>query len=454
VSHVLIVDDEAAIRDGLARAVASKGHTPILAGTVAEARAKLAARDVDCVLLDVRLPDGDGIELLREIRARDGETPVIMATAYGDSQRAITAMKAGAFEYVTKPFDLPLLLGAVDRAVKAKALARGPATRDAPVEGETLVGSSVAMLDVWKVIGRAAASDVPILIVGETGTGKDLVARAIHENSARAVNPFVAVNLASLSANLIESELMGHEKGAFTGAIALRRGRLEKAASGTLFLDEIGDLDATLQTKLLRVLQDGRFERVGGSETVTSDARIIAATHKEVRPGQAGATLREDLYYRLAVIEVAIPPLRARKSDIPLLVAHALGRTRARAVSEEAMTVLLAYDWPGNVRELIHVIERAAVMCSMEVIDTADLPAALSESTLGPGASPMGAPVPHGIPLREALATLEKQMIVQALARAGGNRAEAARILGIARPQLYTKLTEHGLGTGDGKLTK
>jgi two-component system response regulator AtoC len=442
VGTILVVDDEAAIRDGLARAVASKGHRAHVAGGVAEARAMLREHGVDCVLLDVRLPDGDGLDLLREIRGNDGEMPVIMATAYGDSQRAIAAMKAGAFEYVTKPFDLPLLLGAVDRAVKAKALAREPDTRVAPASGGTLVGSSAAMLDVWKVIGRAAASDVPILIVGETGTGKDLVARAIHENSPRATKPFVAVNLASLSHNLIESELMGHEKGAFTGAVALHRGRLEKAASGTLFLDEIGDLDATLQTKLLRVLQDGRFERVGGSETVTSDARIIAATHKEVRPGQPGATLREDLYYRLAVIEVAIPPLRARKSDIPLLVAHALRRTRARAVSEEAMTVLLAYDWPGNVRELIHVIERAAVMCSMEVIDTADLPVAIAD-----GARLSTSPTASGtsLPLREALAALEKQMIVQALSRAGGNRAEAARILGIARPQLYTKLQEHGL---------
>ena len=437
---VLIVDDEPAIRDGLARAVGSKGHRAVLARGLVEARAALTAHDIDCLLLDMRLEDGDGLELLREMRAgRDVETPVIMATAYGDSPRAIAAMKAGAFEYVTKPFDLPLLLDAVERAVKAKALARGPDTRAEPPSDETLIGSSAAMLDVWKVIGRAAASDVPVLIVGETGTGKDLVARAIHENSARAAFPFVPVNLASLSANLIESELMGHEKGAFTGAVALRKGRLEKAASGTLFLDEIGDLDASLQTKLLRVLQDGRFERVGGSDTITSDARIIAATHKEVRPGQPTATLREDLYYRLAVIEVAIPPLRARKSDIPLLVAHALRRTKARAVSEEAMTTLYAYDWPGNVRELIHVIERAAVMCSMEVIDTSDLPPTLRQ------ARPVAVTPGPAMPLRDALAALEKQMIVQAIEQAAGNRAEAARILGIARPQLYTKLDEHGL---------
>ena len=441
--NVLIVDDEAPIRDGLARAVASKGHHALLASGLREAREVLRTTSVDCVLLDVRLEDGNGLDLLREIRqGRDVETPVIMATAYGDSPRAIAAMKAGAFEYLTKPFNLGLLLDTVDRAIKAKALARGGDAKSAPGSSEALIGSSVAMLDVWKVIGRAAASDVPVLIVGETGTGKDLVARAIHENSGRAPNEFVAVNLASLSLNLIESELMGPEKGAFTGALALRRGRLEKAAGGTLFLDEIGDLDASLQTKLLRVLQDGRFERVGGSETITSDARIIAATHKVVRPGQPGATLREDLYYRLAVIEVAIPPLRARRSDIPLLVAHALGRTRARAVSEDAMSLMLAYDWPGNVRELIHVIERAAVMCSMDVIDTADLPPSLHAIREG---APVLASTGPALPLREALAALEKQMIVHALEQAAGNRAEAARILGIARPQLYTKLDEHGL---------
>jgi two-component system response regulator AtoC len=443
VGTVLVVDDEAGIREGLARAVASKGHEAIAASGLAAAREILRKHDIDCVLLDVRLQDGDGLDLLRELRqGPHADTPVIMATAYGDSPRAIAAMKAGAFEYLTKPFDLPLLLGAVDRAVKAKALVRGQGASPAAPSGETLIGSSSAMLDVWKMIGRAAASEVPILIVGETGTGKDLVARAIHENSARAAGPYVAVNLASLSSNLLESELMGHEKGAFTGAVALRRGRLEKAASGTLFLDEIGDLDASLQTKLLRVLQDGRFERVGGNETIRSDARIIAATHKVVRPGQPGVTLREDLYYRLAVIEVVIPPLRARKSDVPLLVGHALARTRARGVSAEAMNALLAYEWPGNVRELIHVIERAAVMCSMEVIDTADLPSALREEAHAKPASSVA------MPLREALAALEKQMILQALELAGGNRAEAARTLGIARPQLYTKLDEHGLTEG------
>jgi two-component system response regulator AtoC len=454
-SHVLIVEDDNGVREGLVRAVASKGHRTTAAPGIAEAKAALAREPFDCVLLDVRLKDGDGLDLLREIREGAArETPVIMATAFGDSERTILAMKTGAFEYVTKPFDLPLLLDVVERAVKKRALGRamlaeaeaaeataGPGGRAPPVAQGPLIGASAPMLGVWKVIGRAAASDAPVLVVGETGTGKELVARAIHDHSARAKEPFVAVNLAALAPTLLESELLGHERGAFTGAVARRAGRFEMADRGTLFLDEIGDLDATLQTKLLRVLQDGRYERVGGTETLTSRARVIAATNKPVRPGQPGATLREDLYYRLAVVEVELPPLRARRSDIPLLVAHALGRTKARAVSEEAMARLVTYHWPGNVRELFHVVERAAVMCSADVIDVADLPAALKQ----PPVSLPGERSDEDLPLRDALAALEKRMIERALSRAGNNRAEAARLLGIARPQLYTKMEEHGI---------
>ncbi len=448
---VLIVDDETGVREGLVRAVASRGYRTVAAASLADARAALEKEEIDCVLLDIRLKDGDGLDLLRELRAgTHRETPVIMATAFGDSERTIQAMKAGAFEYVTKPFDLPLLLDAVDRAVRKRAMGRRVSST--PVEeageGSPLIGASAPMLAVWKVIGRAAASDAPVLVVGETGTGKELVARAIHDHSARAKQPFVAVNLAALAPTLLESELMGHEKGSFTGAHVRKAGRLELAGSGTLFLDEIGDLDATLQTKLLRVLQDGRDERVGGTETLTSRARIGAATNTPVRPGDPAATLREDLYYRLAVVEVEVPPLRARRSDIPLLLTHALARTKARAVTEEAVARMSAYDWPGNVRELFHVVERAAVMCSSEVIDVADLPPGVTPS------APTAAPdVPGGyaaydtLPLRDALAALEKHMLQRALEKSAGNRAEAARLLGIARPQLYTKMEEHGLET-------
>ncbi len=448
-ASVLIVDDEPGVREGLVRAVTSKGHRALPAASLEAAREALGREEVDCVLLDIRLKDGDGIDLLREIRGgQRRETPVIMATAYGDSERTIEAMKAGAFEYVTKPFDLPALLDAVERAVKKRELGRRVTEPPAaPAAGGPLVGVSAPMLAVWKVIGRAAASDVPVLVVGETGTGKELVARAIHEHSARARQPFVAVNLAALAPTLLESELMGHEKGAFTGAAARRAGRIELAGSGTLFLDEIGDLEGALQTKLLRVLQDGRYERVGGTETLTSRARIVAATNKPVRPGVPGATLREDLYYRLAVVEVEVPPLRARRSDVPLLLAHALARTKARAISEDAMARLVAHDWPGNVRELFHVIERAAVMCSAEVIDVGDLPPSLGAAAASGGAPRAAGAFDafEGMPLRDAMAALEKHMVERALARAGGNRAEAARLLGIARPQLYTKMEDHGL---------
>jgi DNA-binding NtrC family response regulator len=400
------------------------------------------------VLLDIRLRDGDGLELLREIRAGEQrDVPVIVATAYGDSERTIRAMRDGAFDYLTKPFDLPALLATVERAVKQRALAQALTVPAPPPARSGLVGTSTAMLAIWKLIGRAAASDAPVLITGETGTGKELVARAIHDYSERAAAPFVAVNLAALPPGLLESELFGHERGAFTGAAQRRAGRIEAAGAGTLFLDEIGDVDAALQTKLLRVLADGHYERVGGDEAQTTRARIVSATHKPVRPGEAGSVLRDDLYYRLAVIDIDVPPLRARKSDIPLLVAHALTATAARAVSEEAMGHLLAYRWPGNVRELIHVIQRAAALCAAEIIDVTNLPDPVRDpGERSPDAGEGNGDGDESVTLKEAVSALEKRLIIRALERAGGNRSEAARQLGIGRPQLYAKLQEYGIG--------
>jgi two-component system response regulator AtoC len=440
-SVVLIVEDEAGLRDGLASVVQAMGHEPLTAAGLTEARAILTSAAPDCVILDIRLRDGDGLDYLRELREGPRrDTPVVMVTAYGDSERTIRAMRDGAFDYLTKPFELPALKGTIERALKSRSLARS-VPPVAPPPGTALVGSSAAMLEIWKLIGRAAGSTAPVLITGETGTGKELVARAIHEYSARGREPFVAVNLAALPPTLIESEIFGHDRGAFTGAVARRSGRFEVAGRGTLFLDEIGDLDAALQTKLLRVLQDGTYERVGGTEPLTNHARIVTATNKPVRPDEEGRVLREDLYYRLAVIEIRVPPLRARRSDIPLLVARALEGSAARAVSEEAMALLLRYPWPGNVRELFHVLERAAVLCGGEVIDVPNLPEALT-----------GAAVPTSVeedlPLRDAVAALEKRLIVRALERAGGNRSEAARQLGIGRPVLYAKMEAYGLGGG------
>jgi DNA-binding NtrC family response regulator len=444
VSAVLIVEDERGIREGLASAVEGLGHTALAAAGLGEARELLAREPVDAILLDIRLKDGSGLDLLRELRAgAHREIPVIVATAYGDSDRTIEAMRDGAFDYLTKPFDLPVLLATLERAVKQRALTQTLPPRSVKEGGRSaLLGTSAAMLAIWKQIGRSAASDAPVLITGETGTGKELVARAIHEYSPVAKEPFVAVNLAALPAGLIESELFGHERGAFTGANARRVGRFELAQNGTLFLDEIGDLDALLQTKLLRVLQDGFFERVGGTERVSCRTRVLTATNKQVSPGQPNATLREDLYYRLAVFEIEVPPLRDRRSDIPLLVALALEGAPARAVSEDAMAHLSAYDWPGNVRELLHVIRRAAAMCGGEIIDTLDLPPTVRRVA---GASP-GAPPIERLPLKEAIAALERKMILEALNRAQGNRSEAARQLGIARTQLYLKMTEHSIG--------
>jgi DNA-binding NtrC family response regulator len=444
---VLIVEDEPGLREGLVGAIETLGYRALAAAGLTEARASFASEVPDCVLLDIRLKDGDGLDYLAELRAGPHkDVPVIVSTAYGDSERTIRAMRDGAFDYLTKPFDLPALLVTVQRAVKQRTLARTIEPPRAVAQTGPLVGTSAAMLAIWKLIGRAASSSAPVLITGETGVGKELVARAVHEYSARGSEPFVAVNLAALPQTLLESELFGHERGAFTGASTRRAGRFESAAQGTIFLDEIGDLDPVVQTKLLRVLQDGAFERVGGNEKLSARARVVSATNKPVKPSDAGCVLREDLYYRLAVIEIHVPPLRARRSDIPLLVAHALRATPARAVSEDAMARILAYDWPGNVRELMHVIERAAVLCGGEVIDVLNLPESVRAQPSRPTAEGE-----EPLLLRDAVAQLEKRMIVQALERARGNRSEAARQLGIARAQLYTKLEEYGIaGKGEG----
>jgi|HubBroStandDraft_2_1064218.scaffolds.fasta_scaffold108057_1 two-component system response regulator AtoC len=439
---VLIVEDEVGLRQGLCDVVKAMGCQALPAAGISEARALVAAHTVDCALLDIRLRDGDGLDYLVELRATARGVPVIVATAYGDSERTIRAMRDGAFDYLTKPFDLEILRATIERALNQRALAReaGP-TLDPPEARQDLVGTSAAMLAIWKLIGRASASTAPVLITGETGTGKELVARAIHAYSPRARKPFIAVNQAALPPTLIESELFGHERGAFTGAVARRSGRFEAAAGGTLFLDEIGDLDPALQSKLLRVVQEGTYERVGGNDPITGDVRLIAATNRPVRPGAAGATLREELYYRLAVIEIELPPLRVRRSDVPLLVAHALRGKSARAVSEAAMQRLVANPWPGNVRELFHVLERAAVLCAGEVIDVGDLP-----DSLRVDAAVAAAPTDDDdLSLHPAVARVEKQLILRALERAKGNRSAAARLLGIGRPQLYAKLEEHGL---------
>jgi DNA-binding NtrC family response regulator len=443
-AEVLVVDDEPTIREGLESVLVGAGYRVRAVEGIAAARRAIAQSRPRCVLLDVRLKDGDGLAFLAELRERDPSLRVIMATAFGDAERTIAAMKRGAFEYVTKPFDLDALLDAVARAVDAPAIAQAaPAAVDD--DGAAMIGSSAAMLDVWKAIGRAANSDVPVLVTGESGVGKELVAQAIHRHSDRAARPFVAVNIAALPPTLVESELFGHEKGAFTGAAARREGRFEAAGDGTLFLDEIGDLDVGLQTKLLRVLQEGTFERVGSQSSIASRARIVAATSKPVRPGEPGATLREDLFYRLGVVTIRVPALRERRSDVPLLVHAFLARMKGprRAVSEAAMAQLSSREWPGNVRELRHVLERACVMSSADVIDAGDLrdDAAPAEATEHASTDDLD--------LKRATSALHRTLIERAIARADGNRAEAARLLGVARPQLYAMMKDLGVTPAD-----
>lgn len=439
---VLIVDDERSIREGLVRACTSAGFQAVGVEGIATARDAIRRGGIDGVLLDIRLKDGDGLDFLRELRKSHPKLPVVMATAYGDSDRAIAAMKEGAFEYLTKPFDFDLLLATLGRALERKVAPSPAPPREEPVPA--LIGSSPRMLEVWKAIGRAAASDAPVLITGESGVGKELVARAVHDHGARRGEPFVAVNIAALPSTLVESELFGHEKGSFTGANARREGRFEAASTGTIFLDEIGDLDLPLQTKLLRVLQDGTFERIGAQTPMTSAARVIAATSKPVDPRTPGATLREDLFYRLGVIRIEVPPLRDRKSDIPLLVEGYLRRRAQkpadrRAVTERAMKKLAGYSWPGNVRELLHVVERACVMTPSEVLDEADFDLPESRPSIASTTEP------DSLDLRAAVEALERSYLQLALKRAQGNRAEAARLLGIARPQLYAKMKDLGI---------
>ncbi len=383
-----------------------------------------------------------------------------MATAYGDSERTIHAMKLGAFDYVTKPFDLDQLLDTLRRAVKAPPSRPRPPRSPTPAAARRSCGSSARMLAVWKAIGRAAT------VAGRACSSPARAAPARSWSPAPSTSTATARARPSSPstsprsrATLVESELFGHEKGAFTGAAARREGRFEAAAGGTLFLDEIGDLDPALQTKLLRVLQEGTFERVGSQELLRATARIVAATSRPVLPKTPGATLREDLFYRLAVLHLELPPLRERKSDIPLLVQAFLRRLPGprRAVSETAMARLSAYTWPGNVRELHHVLERAAVMSTSEVLDEGDFALADGHEAGSPRSNPRSQreapPAPEGedpedLNLKRATDALERRLILRALERAGGNRAEAARLLGIGRPNLYAKMRELGVAQG------
>jgi DNA-binding NtrC family response regulator len=454
---VLIADDDATIRGNLAMLLRSEHYEVREAADGAEAARALDGGTISLALLDLNMPGRDGMSLLRAYVERLEEMPVIVITAYGGSAAAIEAMKLGAYDYITKPFDLDEVLFTVRRALTQQALIaqvqsmQGEESRSTPGASATpgdeeLIGRTPAMLQVFKTIGRVATTDEPVLIVGESGTGKELVANAIHRSSRRADKPFVKVNSAALSPTLLESELFGHERGAFTGAVAQRIGRFEQADTGTLFLDEIGDMDVDLQAKLLRVLQTGQFERVGGDRAIQTDVRIISATNRDLAARIAENSFREDLFYRLNVVNIRLPPLAERREDIPLIAEHIVRRLSRKydwpqlALSPEAVDRLAASPWPGNVRELQNALARAAILCRGRVIQLSDLPAetpANEDSAEAPSAGLLR--------LRDILAETERRVISQALEHEGWNRTRAARLLGISRRQLFDKIQQYGL---------
>jgi two-component system response regulator AtoC len=459
---VLIVDDETNLRASLVELVESEGFDAAQASNGEEAVAVLrsGAIDPEVILLDLRMPKLDGLGVLKVIqKERLTSAPIIVISAFGDSSKMIEAMRLGAYDYVTKPLDLDEIIATLHRAAEQRRLsraaeaAREPVTETKSVAGSPddrfeMLGVSRAMRDIFKQIGRLAATDATLLITGESGTGKELVARAVHRHSARALRPFIAVNCGALPENLIEAELFGHERGAFTGADRQKKGRFELAHTGTLFLDEVGELTPGAQVKLLRALQERRFERVGGTETLAVDVRVIAATNQDLKQEVEEKRFREDLYYRLSVIETRLPPLRARLADVPQLAEHFLERSVTRhglapkVLSDEAMRALLAYNFPGNVRELENVIERAVVTAGVDVLAPSHL---FGDSVPAPTSDVPANQAFLDLPFKDAVAALERELIRRALAAANGNRAEAARQLGINRRLLYSKLDEHGI---------
>jgi two-component system nitrogen regulation response regulator GlnG len=479
-TRVLVADDEASIRFVLREALAEAGHDVVEAADGNEARERLAAQRFDLALLDIRMPGPSGLELLDEVSARPDAPLVVILTAQNTFENAVEAMKRGAFDYLTKPFDLPQVQALVEKARVLRGL-RGEVAElrrqvgDAFRTGEALVGRTPAMLELFKTIGRVAASDAAVLILGESGTGKELVARAIHYHSRRREGPFVAVNMTALPSELIEAELFGHERGAFTGATEARVGRFREAEGGTLLLDEIGDLPLGLQAKLLRVLQERQVTPLGGRQSLPIDVRIIASTHRDLPALVAEKSFREDLYFRLNVVPVRIAPLRERRADIPLLVSHfverfsqELGLPR-RWPTEAALERLSRHPWPGNVRELENAVKRALVLASGDVITEDDVEQAtsaaapssadwselarreLAERLESGGASDEE---DGSGPYWSFVSRLERAVIREGLARSRGNQIQAARLLGINRNTLRKKIAELGLGAADGDDTE
>ncbi|HWJ06478.1 MAG TPA: nitrogen regulation protein NR(I) [Steroidobacteraceae bacterium] len=464
-SHALevwIVDDDASIRWVLERALKQAGMTPVPFDDADSALAALRRGEPDVLVTDVRMPGKSGLDLLEEVRARRPKLPVIVMTAHSDLDSAVAAYQGGAFEYLPKPFDIDQAVELVRRAAMQlqRAVASAAESRRIP----EMLGHAPAMQEMFRAIGRLSRSSMTVLITGESGTGKELVARALHRHSPRATKPFIALNTSAFTAELLESELFGHEKGAFTGATDLRRGRFEQADGGTLFLDEIGDMSPQLQTRLLRVLAEGEFYRVGGQLPVKVDVRVIAATHQDLEQRVEENLFREDLLHRLNVIRIEVPPLRNRREDIPDLLQHYLDvaalelGVAPKVLSEEAARTLTAFDWPGNVRQLVNACRRLTVLAAGREIRLADIPTdlggsgAIAAATNGPEWSHVLASwaqsrlLAGGTPLLdEAMPEFERTLLREALKVTRGGRQDAARLLGWGRNTLTRKLKELGM---------
>ncbi len=446
--RVLIADDEKNMRWVLSQALEAEGYEVFEAADGKEALTAVAEHEPEIVILDHKMPAPDGMEVLRRLRSKGHRFPVIMLTAHGNVQTAVEAMKAGANEYLTKPFDLDELKLSIEKALKVEALAaevdrlREELERDWDVEG--IVAVDPAMLELLSTVEKVAPTGATVMVYGESGTGKELVARALHRLSPRAAKPFISISAGALPETLLESELFGYEKGAFTGAMTAKPGRFEMANGGTLFLDEIGDISAAVQVKLLRVLQERTFERLGGTRSIEVDVRVVAATNRDLQQLIADGSFREDLFYRLNVVPLTIPPLRKRPADIPALVAHFLDKFGAgsRTISSQAMEALVAYQWPGNVRELENTVERITILSHGEVIEADDLPA---EVRAGVGIVDAGSRcfvLPEaGIDLEET----ELDLIRQALERAGASTPKAAKLLGLTTKTLEARMERYGL---------
>ncbi|HXG02911.1 MAG TPA: sigma-54 dependent transcriptional regulator [Candidatus Binatia bacterium] len=461
-SRILIVDDEPDMVENLTRILRRAGHRCLRATDAERALALLESERPDLLITDLRMPGMDGMELLRRAREADPALPVIVVTAYGTIESAVAAIKQGAFDFLPKNFSVDELLVVVERALRQRRLQvenRNLREQLQQTLGfENIVGRSPVMARVFELVRKAARSEANILIRGESGTGKELIARAVHANSPRAGQPFVPVDCASLPENLLESELFGHEKGAFTGAVRAKPGLMEVARGGTLFLDEIGELSLALQSKLLRALQERQIRRVGGTSLIDVDVRLVSATNRDLRDAVTRGRFREELYYRVNVIEIALPPLRERAGDVTLL-AHAFlkryGQGRLRGFDEDALAALERYSWPGNVRELQNVIERACALADGEAVRLRDLPeyvarggvAALRPAPGGPVGEAAALAGGEDLPLKEAkerwMSVLEASYLRTLLGRHGGNISAAAKAAGVDRKTLHRLLNKH-----------